>query len=173
MTGMLEPVFKEVYKGRARGSRGFPHQQSRHRGRLHRGGRVLTRNSQVRLLRDNVVVTTGKIEGLKRFKNDASEVKAGFECGVSLANFNDIKPGDVIEAFVTERMAQRRSFSQPAVPSIGVITLELRLDESHSLKDKRHFVKSLKDRLRSKFNVAVAEIDYQDLWQRGRAAGQC
>jgi uncharacterized protein len=53
------------------------------------------------------------------------------------------------------------------VPSIGVLTLELRLDESHSLKDKRHYVKGLKDRLRAKFNVAVAEIDYQDLWQRG------
>jgi uncharacterized protein len=56
------------------------------------------------------------------------------------------------------------------VPTVGVITLELRLDESHSLKDKRHFVKSLKDRLRSKFNVSVAEIDYQDLWQRGLVA---
>jgi uncharacterized protein len=44
--------------------------------------------------------------------------------------------------------------------------LELRLDESHSLKDKRHFVKSLKDRLRARFNVSVAEIDYQDTWQR-------
>lgn len=48
--------------------------------------------------------------------------------------------------------------------------LELRLDESHSLKDKRHYVKSLKDRLRSKFNVSVAEIDYQDLWQRSVVA---
>lgn len=56
------------------------------------------------------------------------------------------------------------------MPSIGVITLELRLDESHSLKDKRHFVKSLKDRLRARFNVSVAEIDYQDLWQRGLVA---
>ena len=56
------------------------------------------------------------------------------------------------------------------MPSIGVIVLELRLDESHSLKDKRHFVKSLKDRLRGKFNVSVAEIDYQDLWQRGLVA---
>jgi uncharacterized protein YlxP (DUF503 family) len=56
------------------------------------------------------------------------------------------------------------------MPSIGVITFELRLDDSHSLKDKRHFVKSLKDRLRAKFNVAVAEIDYQDLWQRGLVA---
>lgn len=56
------------------------------------------------------------------------------------------------------------------MPSVGVITLELRLDESHSLKDKRHFVHSLKDRLRNKFNVSVAEIDYQDLWQRGLVA---
>jgi len=54
--------------------------------------------------------------------------------------------------------------------SIGVIILELRLDDAHSLKDKRHYVKSLKDRLRGKFNVAVAEIDYQDLWQRGLVA---
>ena len=53
------------------------------------------------------------------------------------------------------------------MPSVGVLILELRLEESHSLKDKRHYVKSLKDRLRSKFNVAVAEIDHQDLWQRG------
>jgi uncharacterized protein YlxP (DUF503 family) len=52
------------------------------------------------------------------------------------------------------------------MPSVGVLTLELRLPDSHSLKDKRHTVKSLKDRLRNKFNVAVAEIDYQDLWQR-------
>jgi uncharacterized protein YlxP (DUF503 family) len=56
------------------------------------------------------------------------------------------------------------------MPSVGVITFELRLDESHSLKDKRHFVKSLKDRLRGKFNVAVSEIDYQDVWQRGLIA---
>jgi hypothetical protein len=56
------------------------------------------------------------------------------------------------------------------MPSVGVITLELRLDESHSLKEKRHYVKSLKDRLRTKFNVSVAEIDYQDLWQRGLIA---
>jgi hypothetical protein len=56
------------------------------------------------------------------------------------------------------------------MPSIGVITFELRLDDSHSLKDKRHFVKSLKDRLRGKFNVAVSEIDYQDLWQRALIA---
>ena len=54
--------------------------------------------------------------------------------------------------------------------SVGVLTLELRLQNAHSLKEKRHVVKSLKDRLRHKFNVAVAEIDYQDLWQRSAVA---
>jgi uncharacterized protein len=50
--------------------------------------------------------------------------------------------------------------------AIGVLTLELRLENSHSLKDKRHVVKGLQERLRHKFNVSVAEIDHQDLWQR-------
>jgi len=54
--------------------------------------------------------------------------------------------------------------------SVGVLTLELRLENSFSLKDKRQVVRSLKDRLRRKFNVAVAEIDYQDLWQRAALA---
>lgn len=52
------------------------------------------------------------------------------------------------------------------MPSVGVLTLELQLSEAHSLKDKRHTVQGLKARLRSKFNIAIAEIDYQDLWQR-------
>lgn len=56
------------------------------------------------------------------------------------------------------------------MPAIGVLTLELRLDESHSLKDKRQVVKSLKDRLHQKFNVSVAEIDFHDLWQRALLA---
>ena len=54
--------------------------------------------------------------------------------------------------------------------TVGVLTLELRLENSHSLKEKRHVVESLKTRLRNKFNVAVAEIDYQDLWQRAALA---
>src|SRR5262249_25282622 len=105
MAGLLDPVFKEVYKGRA---------QVREVFRISKVGTVagcmvedgvLTRNSEVRLLRDHKVIYTGKIDNLKRFKNDASEVKAGFECGVSLTNFNDIKPNDLIEAFVTEKVA--------------------------------------------------------------------
>jgi uncharacterized protein YlxP (DUF503 family) len=54
--------------------------------------------------------------------------------------------------------------------AVGVLTLELRIEDAHSLKDKRHVVQSLKDRLRGKFNVAVAEIEYQDLWQRAAVA---
>ena len=54
--------------------------------------------------------------------------------------------------------------------AVGVLTLELRLENSHSLKEKRHVVESLKARLRHKFNVAVAEIEYQDLWQRAAVA---
>lgn len=56
------------------------------------------------------------------------------------------------------------------MPVIGVLTLEIRLQDAHSLKDKRQVVKSLKDRLRNKFNVAVAEIEFQDLWQRAVVA---
>ena len=105
MTGMLEPVYKEVYRGRASVREVF---------RISKVGTVagclvqdgsITRDSEVRLLRDNVVVYTGRVDSLKRFKNDASEVKSGFECGIALTNFNDIKPGDIIEAFVTERVA--------------------------------------------------------------------
>lgn len=56
------------------------------------------------------------------------------------------------------------------MPAVGVITFELVMNEAHSLKDKRHFVKGLKDRLRTRCNVSVAEIDYQDSWQRGLVA---
>jgi translation initiation factor IF-2 len=105
MTGMLEPVFREVFRGRAEVKEVF---------RITKVGMVagcqvidgtVTRDSEVRVLRDNVVVHTGRVGSLRRFKNDVSEVKSGMECGVSLANFGDIKPGDVIEAFVTEQVA--------------------------------------------------------------------
>ncbi|MBI4876869.1 MAG: translation initiation factor IF-2, partial [Acidobacteria bacterium] len=106
MAGMLEPVYREVYKGRAQVREVFRITKvGTVAGCLVQDG-VLTRDSQVRLLRDSVVVHTGKIDTLKRFKNDVSEVKNGFECGVALANYGDLKPGDVIEAFVTERVAQ-------------------------------------------------------------------
>jgi len=105
MAGLLDPVFKEVYKGRAQVRDVFRISKVGSVAGCYVDDGVIGRNNEVRLLRDNVLIHTGKIDSLKRFKNDASEVKTGFECGISLVNYNDIKPGDVIEAFVTERVA--------------------------------------------------------------------
>jgi translation initiation factor IF-2 len=66
---------------------------------------LIKRDSEVRLLRDNVVVFKGKVSSLRRFKDDASEVRNGMECGIAITNYSDIKVGDIIEAFVTERVA--------------------------------------------------------------------
>jgi translation initiation factor IF-2 len=68
---------------------------------------VVKRGSSVRLLRDNVVLWTGEIDSLKRFKDDAKEVKAGFECGLTLKNFNDIKEGDQLEVFEVQEIARK------------------------------------------------------------------
>jgi len=103
MSGLLDPVFKEVYQGRAEVREVFHISKVGTVAGCMVNDGVITRQSQVRLLRDNIVVHTGKVEGLRRFKNDASEVKAGFECGISIVNYKDIKPGDIIEAFKTER----------------------------------------------------------------------
>jgi translation initiation factor IF-2 len=69
-------------------------------GRITRSG-----DAQARLIRDNVVVYEGRIGSLRRFKDDVSEVKSGFECGIGFERFNDLKVGDVIEAFSVERVA--------------------------------------------------------------------
>ena len=65
----------------------------------------ITRNSQLRLLRDNRVIYEGKVGSLRRFKDDVSEVKQGFECGIGLDRYQDVKVGDVIEAFQVEKVA--------------------------------------------------------------------
>jgi len=105
MTGLLEPVFKETIQG---------HAEVRETFRISKVGTVagcfvtdgaIRRDSQVRVVRDRETVHTGRIEALKRFKNDASEVKNGLECGISLANFNNVQIGDIIEAFTMERIA--------------------------------------------------------------------
>jgi translation initiation factor IF-2 len=66
---------------------------------------IVKRDSEVRLLRDNIVVFKGKVGSVRRFKEDVSEVRNGMECGISITNYGDIKVGDVIEVFVTERVA--------------------------------------------------------------------
>ena len=67
---------------------------------------LVRRGAQVRLLRDNVVIWTGELDSLKRFKDDVREVKAGFECGLSLKGYNDIQEGDQLEVFEIEEVAR-------------------------------------------------------------------
>jgi translation initiation factor IF-2 len=67
---------------------------------------VVKRSSSVRLLRNNIVLWTGEIDSLKRFKDDAKEVRAGLECGLSLKNMNDIEVGDVLEVFEVTEVAR-------------------------------------------------------------------
>jgi len=105
MSGLLEPTIKETYQGRADVLETF---------RIPKVGTVagcrvtdghIKRDAEVRLLRDNVVVFKGKIASLRRFKDDAAEVRNGMECGIAISNYSDIKIGDVIEVFVTEKIA--------------------------------------------------------------------
>jgi len=107
MVGLLEPTFKEVRIGAAHVRDTFKVPKFGTiagcmvtEGRITRSG-----DTQARLLRDNVVIHQGKIGSLRRFKDDASEVKAGLECGIGFEKFNDIKVGDVIEVFAMERVA--------------------------------------------------------------------
>ena len=104
MVGLLDPTFQEKEMGRA---------EVRDTFRVPKFGTIagsyiqnglIKRNAEVRLLRDNVVIYTGALDSLRRFKDDVNEVKEGYECGLSIANFNDIKVGDVIEAFTQEEI---------------------------------------------------------------------
>ncbi len=105
MLGLLEPVIKETAQGKAEVLNVF---------RIPKVGTIagctithgyVRRDSEVRLMRDGVQVYKGKLSSLKRFKDDASEVRTGMECGMAIQNFNDFKVGDVIEAFSSEKIA--------------------------------------------------------------------
>ena len=105
MVGLLEPITRETYLGRA---------EVRETFRIPKVGMVagcyvldgkIQRDSDVRVLRDNVVIYQSKIASLRRFKEDVNEVKSGYECGATVSNFSDIKLGDVLECFVIEKVA--------------------------------------------------------------------
>ena len=105
MQGLLEPTLKEVARGRA---------EVRNTFKVPKFGVVagcyvtegsIGRNSQLRLLRDNRVIYEGKVGSLRRFKDDVSEVKQGFECGIGLDRYQDVKVGDIIEAYQVEKVA--------------------------------------------------------------------
>jgi translation initiation factor IF-2 len=105
MSGLLEPTIKETFLGRA---------EVRNTFRIPKVGTIagcvvqegtIKRDAEVRLLRDNVVMFKGKVGSLRRFKDDVTEVRNGLECGIGITNYADIKVGDVLEVFVTERIA--------------------------------------------------------------------
>jgi translation initiation factor IF-2 len=109
MVGMLDPVYKEVVLGRV---------EIRQIYKVSNVGTIagsyvltgkITRNSSVRVLRNGIVITESTLASLKRFKDDAKEVAAGYECGLSVEKFNDIKEGDIIEAFIMEEVKPKLS----------------------------------------------------------------
>jgi translation initiation factor IF-2 len=108
MEGLLEPTLKERVLGRAEVRQTFHVSKIGTIAGSHVIDGMITRQSDgVRVLRDNVVIYEGKLSSLKRFKDDVREVQTGYECGIGIENFNDIKVGDIIEAFIVEKVAAK------------------------------------------------------------------
>ncbi len=99
MTGLLEPTYREVSRGRAEVREIFKVPKVGMIAGCHVINGIISRNSQIRLVRDSVVVHEGRIGSLRRFKDDTGEVRSGFDCGIGIDRFQDVKPGDLIEAF--------------------------------------------------------------------------
>ena len=106
MTGMLAPEFKEVVQGRLEVRKVFNLPKTVVAGSYVLDGKI-TSTSQVRVIRNGIVVHEGKLDALKRFKDDVKEVSSGYECGVSLDKFRDIKEGDILEAFIMEEETKK------------------------------------------------------------------
>jgi translation initiation factor IF-2 len=106
MEGLLAPTYREKSLGRAEVRKTFSVPGATIAGSMVVDGKI-TRNGRARLVRDGRVVWEGKIGSLRRFKDDAREVSAGYECGIGLENYNDVKPDDVIEAFEMEAIARK------------------------------------------------------------------
>ena len=104
--GMLDPEFKEIYNGRLEVKEVFKISNVGNvAGALVVEGKVM-RSSKIRLLRDGIIIFDGEIAALKRYKDDAKEVLLGQDCGISFKDFNDIKVGDIIEAYVLEQIVR-------------------------------------------------------------------
>jgi len=107
LKGMLEPVEKEIYQGKARVKRIFKIRGAGIiAGCLVQDGEI-KRNSKIKLLRDNEIIHEGKIASLKHLKKDVNEIKKGYECGINIQNFKDIKEGDIIEAYSIEKTSPK------------------------------------------------------------------
>ncbi len=105
MVGMLAPISREKVMGKAEVRQVFTIPKAGTIGGCFVTEGKVTRKAQLRLVRDSVVIYTGKVGSLRRFKDDASEVAQGYECGLSIEGYTDLRPGDVIEAFEMETIA--------------------------------------------------------------------
>ena len=114
LTGMMKPVFKEVLIGHAEIRETFSISKVGTIAGSHVLDGKIERNANVRILRDNVVVHDGKLASLRRFKDDVKEVQAGYECGIRMENFNDVKSGDILESYIMEKVAPRMDGNAPA-----------------------------------------------------------
>jgi translation initiation factor IF-2 len=101
---MLDPEFKETVLGRAEVRATFKTPNAGTIAGSYVTSGKITRKSKIRLLRNDIVIHEGDISSLRRFKDDASEVATGYECGISLDKFNDLKEGDIIEAYIMEEI---------------------------------------------------------------------
>ena len=104
MEGLLEPKFKERIIGRAEVREVFTLPKVGAIAGCHVVSGKVERNLEARLIRDSVVIYQGKIASIRRFKEDVKEVQAGYECGISLDKYQDIKQGDIIEPFVLDEI---------------------------------------------------------------------
>ena len=105
MTGLLEPTYREVSMGRAEVREVFKVPKVGMVAGCHVLAGIIPRSAQIRLVRDSVVVHEGRIGSLRRFKDDTAEVRSGFDCGIGIDRFQDVKPGDLIEAYDQEAVA--------------------------------------------------------------------
>jgi translation initiation factor IF-2 len=117
MEGLLEPVVQETYLGRAEVRNTFRVKGLGTIAGCYVVDGILKRDSQVRVLRDEAVIYTSKLSSLKRFKDDASEVRTGFECGVGISNFNDVKVGDILECFQVTKLSAAEAAAQSGSPA--------------------------------------------------------
>jgi translation initiation factor IF-2 len=112
MEGLLEPVIQETYLGRAEVRNTFRVKGAGTVAGCYVLDGVLKRDAQIRVVRDGAVIYSSKLSSLKRFKDDASEVRTGFECGAGIANFNDVKVGDILECFNIQKLSAAEAAAQ-------------------------------------------------------------
>ena len=117
MEGLLEPVVQETYLGRAEVRNTFRVKGAGTVAGCYVLDGIMKRDAQIRVVRDGAVIYTSKLSSLKRFKDDVNEVRTGFECGLGIANFNDVKVGDVLECFQVVKLSAAEAAAQGPVPA--------------------------------------------------------